>query len=1070
MRLNRFALLCVAAAFLCWPREAAAFDQLCDSAFEDCRTPLLNLIKAETVAIDVGMWFMEDARFSFEIIKRKQAGVPVRILMDPRSNVQHPNQPTILNDLANAGIPMRKRTASGIEHWKIMIFQGQQKFYFGSANFSSDAFIYGSVGGPYVNYVDETIWYSDNVSILQSLMRRFDDAWISSSYAWYANQLPVLERRYQLYTVDPELNIPPGQDFIDRTATRINAENTGIDAMMYRIDDERATVAMINAKNRGVPIRLIVDPDMYRDPTRWQIAPHFDRLYAAGIPMKITVHQGINHGKLAMLKGQGMTIFGSSNWTKPSANSQHENNLFTTQTLIWDYFEQFFARRWDNTSPTGALETAPFAPKFPDKPAINAPANGSVGVSTTGLRLKWNPGLWGQYYDIYFGTSSNPPLFIENQFLGSGTPTAPTLSFTLPTLSPGTTYYWKIVSRTAANLSKTGDIWSFTTAGAPPPPPEGATTIVIWTSNIPSGGVVGDWTRIADATAAGGAALQNPDRARTKIAPALIAPVNYFETTFTAMKDVRYHLWIRMRAQSNSTANDSVHVQFSDAVDSVGNAAARIGTAGSYEPVLQDGPGAAAPQGWGWTDNGWGSPGPDVYFAATGTHTIRVQQREDGTIIDQIVLSPDTYVMAPPGPHSNDTTAPLPENNGGEPPPPPPPPQDHSIVLWTSDLLASQLHGNWQRIVDGTAAGNAAARNADMGAAKIAPAKAAPTSYFEASFTADAGQAYHVWIRARADADSLNNDSVYMQFSDSVTDTGAATARIGTTGYIEFLLQDGSTGPAPSGWGWTDNGWGTMGADIFFASSGVHTLRVQQREDGITIDQIVISPDKYRTTAPGPMSGDFTVLPKNGGAAGPPPPPPPPPPSSAESIVLWPGASASITLNGTWQLVSDPTAAGSSAVFNPNANAAKIAPARATPTSFFEMPFTAVAGKAYHLWVRMRADANSTGNDSVHLQFSDSQDAAGTAYARIGTSSSAEVVLQDGPSGLAPHSWGWTDNGWETNGPPIYFATSGPKMLRVQQREDGVYIDQIVLSPDAWLNVAPGQTRDDTVIKPEQQP
>jgi hypothetical protein len=347
---------------------------------------------------------------------------------------------------------------------------------------------------------------------------------------------------------------------------------------------------------------------------------------------------------------------------------------------------------------------------------------------------------------------------------------------------------------------------------------------------------------------------------------------------------------------------------------------------------------------------------------------------------------------------------------------------------------------------------------------------ATPTSYFEATFTADAGQAYHVWIRARADADSLNNDSVYVQFNDSVTSTGAATARIGTTGYIELLLQDGSTGPAPSGWGWTDNGWGTIGADVFFASSGVHTLRVQQREDGIAIDQIVISPDKYRTTAPGPLSGDFTILPRNGGAAAPTPPPLPPPPSSAETIVLRPGASAATTLNGIWQRVSDPTAAGSSALFNPNGNMAKVTPARSTPTNFFEMPFTAVTGKAYHVWIRMRAEQNSTGNDSVHLQFSDAVDATGAAYARIGTSSSAEVVLQDGPSGAAPRGWGWTDNGWETNGPAIFFATSGAQRLRIQQREDGVYIDQIVLSPDAWLNVAPGQTRDDTVILPEQQP
>src|SRR3954463_4260436 len=96
-----------------------ALDQLCDSAFENCRTPLLNLINAETQSIDIGMWFMEDDRYAQAIVKRWQAGSSVRILMDPRANAQHPEQPFILDELKNAGIPMRNRTASGIEHWKI---------------------------------------------------------------------------------------------------------------------------------------------------------------------------------------------------------------------------------------------------------------------------------------------------------------------------------------------------------------------------------------------------------------------------------------------------------------------------------------------------------------------------------------------------------------------------------------------------------------------------------------------------------------------------------------------------------------------------------------------------------------------------------------------------------------------------------------------------------------------------------------------------------------------------------------------------------------------------------------
>jgi hypothetical protein len=37
---------------------------------------------------------------------------------------------------------------------------------------------------------------------------------------------------------------------------------------------------------------------------------------------------------------------------------------------------------------------------------------------------------------------------------------------------------------------------------------------------------------------------------------------------------------------------------------------------------------------------------------------------------------------------------------------------------------------------------------------------------------------------------------------------------------------------------------------------------VQVREDGAQIDQIVLSPTQYLTTAPGPVRGDATIVPK----------------------------------------------------------------------------------------------------------------------------------------------------------------------------------------------------------------
>src|SRR6185436_18496749 len=210
---------------------------------------------------------------------------------------------------------------------------------------------------------------------------------------------------------------------------------------------------------------------------------------------------------------------------------------------------------------------------------------------------------WAQTYDVYFGTSPNPPLFAANLALGpSETPTGKQ-TFTLPTLAGGTTYFWKVVSRTAAGLTKTGDEWSFTTAGAPPPPPPppaGATTLVLYASSTPAANLHGTWSKITDTGAAGGAALRNLNQGQSKISPALASPANYFEQTFTAYANTAYHLWVRLRADGNALGNDSVHVQFSGSIDSFGSPTWRIGTTGSAEVILQNGAADPAVTGYGW--------------------------------------------------------------------------------------------------------------------------------------------------------------------------------------------------------------------------------------------------------------------------------------------------------------------------------------------------------------------------------------------------------------------------------------------------------------------------------------
>jgi Calcineurin-like phosphoesterase/IPT/TIG domain/Purple acid Phosphatase, N-terminal domain len=468
-----------------------------------------------------------------------------------------------------------------------------------------------------------------------------------------------------------------------------------------------------------------------------------------------------------------------------------------------------------------------------------------------------------------------------------------------------------------------------------------------------------------------------------------------------------------------------------------------------------------------------------------------------------------------------------------------PPSPGGDVVLYASESPVKV--GDWQVVPDITAAGGARIWNPNRGAEKINDPLANPSSYFEAPFYAQSNTAYRLWIRGKSENNSPYDDSVFLQFSDTVDSTGVPAYRIGSASATTINLEDCS-GCGLSGWGWQDNGWGVgvMGPLIYFQASGPHTLRVQPREDGLSIDQIVLSPQTYLNTSPGSLLNDNTILARSAG--GPTPAitsiSPSTGPTGGGTLITITGtgfasaatvslggaaatnvnvaSSTSITATtpahgggavnvtvtntngqsstlvsgytysappggsevvlyaseapvrvGNYSVVADPTAAGGSRMFNPDAGAAKLINALASPSSYFEMTFTAQAGTPYHLWIRGKAQNNDPFNDSIFVQFSDSVTSGGAATSRIGTTSSETINLEE-CSGCGLSGWGWQDNGWGVGvmGPLIYFQSSGTHTLRIQPREDGLSIDQIALSAQTYLNTSPGTLVNDSTILP----
>jgi len=455
--------------FLFGVQLVAAQERLCDPSFEDCYTPLLQTVQAETAGIDVALYMIELPGLADAIISRYQAGVPVRLTVELRASAKFPLNQTLLDRFKAAGIPMRYKLGDGIVHAKMLLFAGQNKVVFSSSNFGDgDLRPYE----PYANYVDGAWYFSDDPIVVNSFKTHYDDVWTNTSlYGNYANVSDAPERKYQTYPIDPSLDFLPSKnpadDYGARTIALIDRETRKIDITMYRLTEPRICDALIRALARGVEVRLLAEPNEYRfDASRTGAeltGPYnVDRLYAAGVQIRMRRHLGLTHQKSLSLYAQGVTIFGSSNWSWQSFNYQEEHSYFTNKLWFFQWFVNQFNRKWNS-----ATEFEPFVPLPPAAPVNLAPANGAVVGQS--VLLNWEGGRWAHKYDVYVGRNENNLSLIAANVITGTLGTDGSESYQVSGLQNGV-YCWRIVGKTMANQSAVGPISCFNSSDTVPAP------------------------------------------------------------------------------------------------------------------------------------------------------------------------------------------------------------------------------------------------------------------------------------------------------------------------------------------------------------------------------------------------------------------------------------------------------------------------------------------------------------------------------------------------------------------------------------------------------------------------
>jgi phosphatidylserine/phosphatidylglycerophosphate/cardiolipin synthase-like enzyme len=284
---------------------------------------LIDAINTSEKTMDIAIYSITQKDIVNAIINAKKRGVIVRVITDKQES-ENKSQDLILSSFQKENIPVRVKTTTGLMHLKLTIIDNQI-ITVGSFNYTTQATIYN----------DEVILKINDKKIATDCETVFNEMWNNTKMD-KAQKLPFVSGSIKYaFTKD---NQHPEKLLIEA----INSAKKSLDISIYSITHKDIINAIVNAKKRGVVVRVITDKTESKNKSQIQ---QLTILKNNDITVKIKNTNGLMHLKLTVIDNSSFAI-GSFNYTYQASTNNDEILLLIPNQDIAINFDNIFNQMW----------------------------------------------------------------------------------------------------------------------------------------------------------------------------------------------------------------------------------------------------------------------------------------------------------------------------------------------------------------------------------------------------------------------------------------------------------------------------------------------------------------------------------------------------------------------------------------------------------------------------------------------------------------------------------------------------------------------------------------------------